>query len=154
MFRRTLQSLRLEFPNKRPPRFPFPQLLVAQPVAPLNPAQPENAFVDLADNNENHAIVILSSEYATPQKWANLRKRSQSDPQPLIWVVSPHQIPPADVTPLFNISRYFNELVAARGAGQVSAELGRYLLYGEAVTSTHCQLFEWVNKQCYSEQSM
>jgi len=77
-----------------------------------------------------------------PQEWANLRKQSQSqsNPQSLIWVVSPYQIPPAKVTPLFDIALYFDELALARGNRQVSDQLGRYLLYGEAVTSTHSQL--------------
>lgn len=91
-----------------------------------------------------------------PQKWATLKEQSQSEtgPWPLIWVVSPHRIPQQDVTPLFNIGLYFIELVKARRDDQVSDQFGRYLLYGEAVTSTHSQLIGWVNDQCCSEQSM
>jgi hypothetical protein len=155
MFKRTLQTLRLEFPDiklPQPPKLPFPQLLVAQPVAQPDTTRPENVFVDLWNlqepapqrNDAPGTPIILPPRRAMPQEWEKLRKQSQSAPQPLIWVVSPYHIPSAEVTPLFNIAHYFSELVDARGDNQVSDKLGRFLLYGEAVTSTHTQLIRWV----------
>ena len=98
--------------------------------------------------------MILRPSNARPQRWAELKEYSQSSPQQLIWVISPDQIPPAEVTPCFNIASYFEELAQARGTDEVSCEFGHHLLYGEAVRSTHSQLIGWVNKQCYSEQNM
>ena len=148
MFKQTLQTLRLEPIDRNsplPPKYPFPQLLVARP----NPGQPGNAFAGLWDlkgkpplfKDASETFMILPPAYAKPQKWAELQERSQSSPQQLIWVIShPHQIPLAEVTPLFNIASYFGELAQARGTDQVSCEFGHHLLYGEAVTSTHSQL--------------
>lgn len=160
MFKQTLQTLRLEPIDRNsplPPKYPFPQLLVARP----NPGQPENAFAGLWDlegkpplYKDAETFVILSPAYAKPQEWAKLQEHSQSSPQQLIWVISPHQIPLAGVPRLFNIASYFGELAHARGTDQVSCEFGHHLLYGEAVTSTHSQLIGWVNEQCYSEQNM
>jgi len=152
LFERTLQTLRLEpIASPQPPEFPLPQLLVAHP----NSTRPGNAFEGLWDlqglfKDATTTFKILPPTWATPQEWAKLREESQTTPQQLIWVVSPHRIPLAEVTLLFNIERYFRELADARGTSRVSCEFGRSLLYGEAVTSTHSQLIGWVNEQCYS----
>lgn len=161
MFKQTLQTLRLELIDQNsplPPKFPFPQLLVARPDS----TQPGNVFRGLWDLRGNPPLIqdasekfrILPPSNARPQRWAELQQYSQSSPQRLIWVISPYQIPPAEVTPCFNIANYFEELAQARGTDEASCEFGHHLLYGEAVRSTHSQLIGWVNKQCYSEQNM
>ena len=166
MFKQTLQTLRLVPINPNlplPPKFPFPQLLVSRPNRTQpNLTQPENAFGGLWNLNgrpppfrdASETFQILPPAHAEPQKWAELQERSQSSPRQIIWVISPHEIPLAEVTPCFNIASYFEELAQARGADQVSCEFGHHLLYGEAVRSTHSQLIGWVNKQCHSEQNM
>lgn len=157
LLRSSLRLLNLILPEQTSASTsPLPQFLTSIPSRPwivdeilqnLSVANLESQTHTLRDSNDTFEFHTVLDDWKVLE---DARKKSSTKEDPSSWqpkhilVCRNGLVPPSSKTPLFNISRFYEELAAAHKAKSddqaKSWRIGEALLYGEVVTSTQTML--------------